>query len=270
MYEFPVETPLSVDLRVASGHCTVTAEERDSATVEVEPLKPDNEKAQQAAADTAVQLDGDQLIVHTPETSGMGWLFGRRTAALKITVHIPLDSTVDAKVASADVICGGRLRALSINDASGDVSAEHVTGDVSINTASGEIRLGRVEGSIKANSASGDLHVDYAGKDITNNSASGDTTLGTTQGEVKVRSASGDLRIACARSGKVKASTASGDVTVGVPAGTGVWLDLNTASGSTTSDLAIGGESPLSGHDLELRISTASGDINVHRVPAAA
>lgn len=269
MYEFPVDAPLSVELHVASGHCTLTAEERDTATVEVEPMKSDNEKAQEAAAETVVELDGDRLLIKTPETSGMGWLFGRRSVALTITVRVPLDSAVDAKIASADVVCHGRLRALTINNASGDVSAEHVTGDVSINTASGDIRLGRVEGSIRANSASGDLRVDYAGDDVTNHSASGDTTIGTTVGDVKFRTASGDLRVGNARSGKVRAGTASGDVTIGVPAGTGVWLDLNTASGTTTSDLAVGGETPLSGHDLELRVSTASGDINVHRVPAA-
>jgi hypothetical protein len=61
--------------------------------------------------------------------------------------------------------------------------------------------------------------------------------------------------------------TASGDVSVGVAAGTGVWLDLNTASGSTTSDLAMGG-GPSEGvreAALEVRIRTASGDIDVHR-----
>jgi DUF4097 and DUF4098 domain-containing protein YvlB len=101
---------------------------------------------------------------------------------------------------------------------------------------------------------------------VSHHSASGSTSLGTTQGTVKVHSASGDLRVARARAGKIKVSTASGDTTIGVPAGTGVWLDLNTGTGTTTSDLAVGGDAPLSGHDLELRIGTASGDIEVHRV----
>jgi len=268
MYEFPVETPLSVDLRVASGSCSITAEECDTATVLVEPVKPDDERARQAAAETVVQLTGDELVIKTPETNGIGWLFGRRTAALRITVRIPLDSALDAKVASAEVRCGGRLRALSVTNASGDVIADHVTGDTTINTASGDIQVSRVDGTVKAKSASGDLRVDYVGGGVSHNSASGDTTLGTTLGGVKIHAASGDIRIGAARSGSVKVTTASGDVSVGVPAGTGVWLDLNTASGTTTSDLTMSGDRPTATHDLELRVSTASGDVEVHRVPA--
>jgi len=268
MYEFPVETPLSVDLRVAAGACVITAEQRDTATVEVEPAKPDDERARQAAANTVVQMTGDQLVIKTPDTEGIGWLFGRRTAALRITAHIPLDSALDARVASAEVHCNGRLRELSINNASGDVVADHVTGNASVNAASGDITIGRVDGSVKAKSASGDLRVDHVGGDASHNSASGDTILGTTLGTVNVHSASGDIRIGAAGSGKVKIRSASGDVTVGVPTGTGVWLDLTTASGSTTSDLAMSGDSPGQRHDLELRVSTASGDIEVHRVPA--
>lgn len=270
MYEFPTDSPVEVDLRVAAGRCDVSAEDGlETITVVVEPMAPANERSGQAADETTVELNGTQLLIKTPDTSGMGWLFGRRTPRLHITARIPAESRLDSKQASADLTCTGRLSALNVGSASGNVHVEHVTGDASIDTASGDVRLGRVEGGVKANCASGDLHVDHVGDGLSNTGASGDTTVGTCLGEVKVHSASGDLHIGSACSGTVKATTASGDVTVGVPAGTGVWLDLNTASGTTTSDLAVGGETPMSGHDLELRASSASGDIEVHRVPAA-
>ncbi|GAA4218511.1 DUF4097 family beta strand repeat-containing protein [Actinocatenispora rupis] len=270
MYEFPCDTPVTAAVRISAGRCDLVAEPRDTVTVEVEPLNGSDERAVQAAADTTVTMSGDKLLVRTPETSGVGWLFGRRMAKLRITVHVPTDSAADFESASADMAATGQLSRLSINNASGDITVERVTGDVTMNTASGDIRVGYVGGTLKAKSASGDVTADRVDGDVQHHSASGDTMLGETHGAVRVHSASGDLSIGAAAAGTVRASTASGDVRVGVPAGTGVWLDLNTASGSTTSDLAVHAGHPLAGHNLELRISTASGDIEVHRVPALA
>ena len=269
MYEFATDTPVSLELRVAAGRCDLTAEPRDTTTVEVEPLDPGDDRARQAADDTVVQLSGHRLIVKTPDTSGVGWLFGRRTAKLRVAIAVPVGSTLDAKVASADLTGTGELGAASIGNASGDVRLERVTGDVSVNTASGDVRLDHVGGSLKANSASGDVEAARVDGDVSHNSASGDTRIGATYGTVKVHSASGDVRIDAVVSGSVKVNTASGDIHFGVPAGTGVWMDLNTGSGMTSSDLSIGSERPLAGHDVELRGSTASGDIEIHRVPAA-
>ena len=268
MYEFATDTPVRIDLRVAAGRCDLTAEQRDSVVVDVAPLKDDDERARQAAADTVVQLSGDELTIKTPETSGVGWLFGRRTARLRITIGVPTDSSLEAKIASADLTCTGRLDTVSVNNASGNVRLDQVTGDLSMNTASGDVRATHVGGNLKSNSASGDIDAGRVDGNVTQNSASGDTRFGETHGSVKVHSASGDVRIDAVVAGSVKANTASGDLHFGVPAGTGVWMDLNTASGTTSSDLSIGGDRPIAGHDVELRGSTASGDIEVHRVPA--
>jgi hypothetical protein len=54
---------------------------------------------------------------------------------------------------------------------------------------------------------------------------------------------------------------------VGVRAGTGVWLDLNTISGTTRNGLDMtAAPSGANGHQLNLRVQTISGDIGVHRV----
>src|SRR5690606_12463897 len=84
-----------------------------------------------------------------------------------------------------------------------------------------------------------------------------------------VRTASGDVQLGSVHGDQVDVVTASGDVSVGVPAGTGVWLDITTASGSTHSDLAMSGEAPPNGAKLALTVRTASGDIHIHRSPLA-
>jgi hypothetical protein len=55
-------------------------------------------------------------------------------------------------------------------------------------------------------------------------------------------------------------------VSIGVAAGTGVWLDLDSASGDTHSDLSMSeGTANPGGATLTLQVRTASGDIDVHR-----
>jgi DUF4097 and DUF4098 domain-containing protein YvlB len=268
MHEFPCTEPVLADVRVSSGRCEIAAEQRDTVTVDVRPVNAGDEKQVRAAEETTVEFDGRRLTVKAPESGGVGWLFGRH-ARLRVSIRLPLDSELDVRVASADLSCTGRYAAANLNTASGNVDADEVTGDASVVSASGDVRLRHVGGAAKVTTASGDLTVGYAGRELTHHGASGDTTLGETHGDVKVRSASGDVRIGAAFRGSVRLTTASGDVRIGVPAGTGVWLDLTTASGTTTSDLAVGADAPLTGHDLELRAATASGDIEITRVTAA-
>jgi DUF4097 and DUF4098 domain-containing protein YvlB len=114
------------------------------------------------------------------------------------------------------------------------------------------VRLRRVDGDLDAHSASGDIEIGDAGA------------------SVRGRTASGDITVLVARRGAVEVKAASGDVSVGVAQGVGVWLDLSTMSGDTTSDLAIGDAAPADGCDLRLTARTMSGDVHVTRAPATA
>ncbi len=77
---------------------------------------------------------------------------------------------------------------------------------------------------------------------------------------------SGDLTIGTARRGRVSAKGASSDVRIGIPAGTPVWADINTVTGSVRSDIASVG-APQEGQDhIELEARTVSGDIVLKQV----
>jgi DUF4097 and DUF4098 domain-containing protein YvlB len=118
-------------------------------------------------------------------------------------------------------------------------------------------------------SASGDLDIGDVSGDVSLSTASGDIALLEAGASVGVDTASGDVEIGVVRRGRTDIRSASGDVGIGVAAGTAVWLDLNTLSGSTRSDLAMTGNgpdpAPPSGATLELRVQTLSGDIHVRR-----
>jgi hypothetical protein len=262
MSEFACAGPVTVDLRLGGGSCEIRAEQRDSALVEVEPYDS-TDAAKEAARDTRVEMSGDTLVITAPETSG--WLF-RRFPRLRVTAAVPAGSNARLRVASADVTCRGEWAQVKVNTASGDVHVDKVAGDMSVNSASGDVHAGRVEGRLTVNTMSGDVTADRVAGAVEVKGASADVEIDELGGDLRSTTASGDVRIGSARKGSITATSASGDLSLGVVAGTGVWLDLNTLSGRTDTDLQMSEHSPPDGHSLSVQVRTMSGDINIHRV----
>jgi DUF4097 and DUF4098 domain-containing protein YvlB len=115
----------------------------------------------------------------------------------------------------------------------------------------------------------GDVEIDRAEGEITARSASGDVRIGDAGDSVSATTASGDVLVRQGARGVYKIRTVSGEVSVGVAKGTGVWLDLSSTSGRTSSDLAVG-DTPVAvaTPDLNLQVRTVSGDIEVVRTHA--
>ncbi|MBM2619912.1 DUF4097 family beta strand repeat protein [Actinoplanes sp. LDG1-06] len=259
MYEFDHPTPVTITLRTHSGVVDLHAEERDSVQVTVEPMD-DRDGSREAADKTRVVLEGDTLVIEVPH-EGRLW---RRTPKLAITARVPVGSTLHGKSAAADIHAAGVWSNVKLDLASSDVELGEATGNVSMDSSSGDLSVGRVGGSAKLETASGDVRVGDVMGDAKVKSASGDVMVGAVGGSVRASTASGDVIVGRLSTGRSEVRTASGDVQVGIAPGTGVWLDLNTASGRTSSELAPKEGDPTGG-SLELRVSTASGDIHIHR-----
>jgi DUF4097 and DUF4098 domain-containing protein YvlB len=274
MQKFDRTTPVAVALRSSRGTVDITAADGAAVEVDVVPLET-SEAAAEAARATQVVLEGDTLYIQTPDASGWNW---RRTPKLAITVRVPTDSSLAVKTASADVRASGRYSVAQVDLASADVAVEEVAGDALLKAASGDLTIGRVGGGLRINSASGDVRVGDVMGDVIAESASGDITIRSVGGSIKAGTASGDVEVGVIRRGQAKLRSASGDIEVGVAAGTGVWLDVSTASGTTRNELFMNGDDPATpaadAATLELRIRTASGDVHIRRVtgdvPAAA
>lgn len=260
MPEFTTPAPIAVRVKMPAGEIDVTATPTDQTTVELRPKHEDDQAAWQLVEDSRVEMDGTHLVVDVPERGRLV----KRTPELHLRIRLPVASRVGATLGSADLRAVGPLSALDVKSASGDVSAEEVGGDVGIHLASGDATLRRVGGRIKIHCASGDVDVRSAAGDVQAHTASGDIVIGDAQRSVTARSASGDVTIESAHRGSVDVTTASGDVRVGVAPGTGVYLDLSSMGGRTSSELTSEDE-PANGPDLRVRVRTMSGDIDVVR-----
>ncbi|HET8661940.1 MAG TPA: DUF4097 family beta strand repeat-containing protein [Micromonosporaceae bacterium] len=266
MPEFTCPGPITLTARLGGGSIEVVAEDRPNATVEVLPYDT-SDSSREAAANTRVEMHDARLHIEAPETGGFVF---RRSPRVRVEARVPTDSALEAKVASADLTAHGRFTSAAVKSASGEVHLDHVTGDATIGTASGDVRVVRVDGALRVNAASGDVSAHAVTGPVTAHAASGGVEIDLAGGSVQAQTASGDVRVGSARRGAVNVTSASGDVEVGVEPGTGVWLDLTTLSGSTRSDLSTS-DAPASGEPaLTIQVRTMSGDIDVHRVKAAA
>jgi hypothetical protein len=273
MKTYQTPTPPRLRLRIPAGRIDVTTWDEPVTEVLVEPSSPGDSTAVEAAAAVRQEVretaDGVEILVES--TGRRSFLGMRRGPDLWVTVRAPHGSRVDAETASADVTVVGRLGEARVETASGDVSIGDVSGAVSLKTVSGEIEAGTIAGENRFATVSGEIDIRSVEGESTVTSVSGDLHVGRARTSIRAKTVSGDLLLDAVNTGEVSLQSVSGDITVGVSAGSRLWMDVASLSGETRSDL-----DPLGGHegehDVELRITanSTSGDVRLFRATAVA
>jgi hypothetical protein len=263
---FDVEGPVEMEIRLASGDIAI--DPSLDGQVEVE-LTAYDEESRQLIEHTRVELTGTHLIVEVPQKRGFsfGLVFGR--SGIGCRIRCPQDSGVSARTKSADVEARGTIGGLNVQTASGDTVADRVTGGVNVKAASGDIRVNWIGAGLNANTASGDITIGTSRGPLNVSTASGDVEVDAAYDNVHANTVSGDQQHRAVMVGNVSAHSVSGDVTIGVRRGSKVYLDCNTVSGDTSSELDMTGDVPAGdGPLVEVRAKTVSGDIRITRAPA--
>jgi hypothetical protein len=277
MPTFPTPEPITLRLKVSSGDVRINAAARTETEVEVRPSNPSSSADVETAQHTVVEHRDGVVVIEAPDERGFG-----RKGSIDVRVDLPEGSAVRGSVASADFGADGRLGAVEVNSASGDVRIDQAgdltiqtasgdvfcrqsDGDAKVQTASGDLRIATVAGRAQVSTASGDASVDEVGGDLRLQAASGDLQVGAVAGSVEAKTASGDVRIGSVRQGEVSADAASGDIQVGIAAGTAAWLDLSSLSGDVNSALDQADDPGDSELTVSVRARTLSGDISIVR-----
>lgn len=278
MYEFHTPDPVRLRIEFGSGDIEIAAMDTDRTTVEVTASR-DDEASREAVAETRVEQRGNDIAVEGPRR----WTFFRREPQLTLRVQMPSDSSVEAKIHSAELTVSGRLAEADVKTGSGDVRLDTVVGETSVQSGSGDVeieragsatrlqsgsgdvRLRAAEGSVNAATGSGDVSIDEVAGPLRANSGSGDLKVDDARGDVQLNTASGDQFLGRVAAGRVRSNAASGDIHIGVADGTAAWLSVNSLSGSVHSELD-GAAPPEEDEDtVEIRVNTVSGDITLVR-----
>ena len=268
---FHTPDPVALFVALGAGSLTVEAADTSESRVDIDGPRAD---------EFTVELHDGHLAVVAPKGRFLGIGHDRHT----VRVVVPTGSDLSTKTGSADTETLGSLGTVTLKTGSGDVEVERADGPLVVDSGSGDIRcheaaaevriksgsgdvdLGDVRGTTGISTGSGDVVIGSVHERTVVKTGSGDLELKRAEADVNLTTASGDLVVGHAPRGRITARNVSGDVRVGIPAGTPVWTDVNTVSGSVASNLESAGK-PADGQDyVELRASTVSGDVHLVQV----
>ncbi len=271
---FETPGPVALNLELPIGEIEIETD-KGATTTSVE-LSGSGGAAEQMVEDARIEsrdrADGQEITVEVRSQRSWFISFDRETITLRI--RCPEGADLDVRTKSADIRVRGSLGDVSAKTASGDLNFDEVSGEVRIKTASGDVHVEDVHGSTSIQTASGDLFISRARGEVSGQLVSGDVFIRDALSAVGLNTVSGDQRIEAVVAGSVDLHAVSGDILVGVRRGSRVYVDCNTISGSTRSELELSdapvaqieAEAPL----VEVRAKTVSGDIAITRAPSPA
>ncbi len=275
--------PLRLNLEIPAGEIEIETGSTDETHVELEALA-NNDAIRELVENSRIELigrgDGHEVVVEAKARHGV-WIsfsrgpdirFGGPDVRLRITC--PHGADLEVRTKSADLRARGEYGTVDLKTVSGDIQVEKAKGTTRIKTASGDVHIENVASSLEVQSVSGDLHVGAVRGDIRAQLVSGDVHVRDAGGSISTNTVSGDQRFEAVQQGRAELKAISGDVMVGVRAGSRVYVDANTLSGSTSSELELSDapvqetqaeDAPL----VELFVKTVSGDVRIERALAA-
>jgi DUF4097 and DUF4098 domain-containing protein YvlB len=243
------ETPgkVKVEVNIPTGDVDIETVDGETTSVQLE-VRGDDADEHEREAQIELRRRGDRYeVVISAQKRRFGLNF--RGREYNVSVTAPHGTDVEANLASADIEGRGQYGEVRINSASGDVEFEEVAGQARVDSASGDVEMASVD-SAKMNSASGDIKIDR------------------TANGADVNTASGDVELRAVVSGEVKVNSASGDIQVGIAKGSRLWVEAQSLSGETSSELELESGAPIESDEgplVELKARTLSGDIDVRR-----
>jgi len=198
------------------------------------------------ATQISVRREGNVVYVETtlPQDDD-SWSWGNNDYAyIDIGIALPASIPVDATDSSGDATFED-LSALTLQDSSGDLNLDRITGLLDVGDSSGDIEIVGA-GSVRVRDSSGDVEIEDVRGDVeVTLDSSGDIEIAKVDGNVKVQQdSSGEIRVEDVKGSVTVESDSSGDIYAGRVSGDFTVRD--DSSGSIEHE-SIGGKVSVPG-----------------------
>jgi putative adhesin len=280
MPTFDTPQPISATIEVVAGDVRLTASERATTTVAVEPTDASNDEDRKAAELTRIEYADNRLLVKTPKVRS--WRARSHGGSVSVTVELPAGSDVHGDAGLADFYSDGPLgqariktglgqirletaARLNLRTGIGDITVDRATGHAELTSGSGEVRVRELSDSAVIKNSNGDTWVGSAVGDLRLHAANGDIAIDRALASVGAKSANGDVRLGEAVRGTVVLESKLGDVEVGIPEGTAAWLDVRSTAGRVHNSLEAAQAPEQGAETVEVRARTTAGNVVIRR-----
>lgn len=265
IHTIPLPGPIHLIVRLGHGSLTVTArDDLVEATVALSATDPG------VLDRCAVELRDQALAVVAPRpgVSDLRGAWRKDRHAVHIAVEVPTGTPVKLATATADVTVTGRIGAADIATGHATIDLGSVAGDLRLRSGNGESRVGDVAGSVQFKGGRVAAHFGEIDGSLVCGFGSGTVAARRVRGDLRARAGSGSTSVDAVH-GNVDLATGSGSLTVGVPDGVSVRLDVMTGSGVLHSELPLEHAPRAGSRAVTLRAQTGNGDVHLVRAPAA-
>jgi len=255
--EFDVSPGGDLNIKVPGADVEIVSATSDRAEILVFLDARDMDKARTYFEDLDFEVgsDGNKVYVNANSADKNRWGWNRHGHA-HITVRAAIPSQFNADVSTSG----------------GDISVEHLNGELKLATSGGDIELGAIEGrEINVTTSGGDIDAGSLSGRVKLTTSGGDIDLGSVNGsEISVRTSGGDIDAGMLEAPNVDVRTSGGDISLGTVKGDAV---VKTSGGDIeVGQLAGGLDAATSGGDIEvhltatagLSLSTTGGSIDIH------
>jgi len=280
MPSFDTPEPISAAIDVAVGDVRITAGDRVTTVVDVQPSDASSEDDVKVADRTRVEYADGRLLIKAPRLRS--WLPRRDGGSVDVTIELPAGSHVQGAGQFADFHGDGRLGecriktgvgsirlemvgALSAKTGIGDITVDRSTGHAEITAASGDVRVRELDASAMIRNSSGDTWVGVAGGDLRIKAASGSIAVDVARATVAAKSAKGDVRLGEVERDSVVLETRVGDLEVGIREGTAAWLDVRASAGRVQNALDAADAPDSSARTVKVHARTSVGNVLIRR-----
>jgi hypothetical protein len=280
MPSFDTPDPITATVHVVAGDVRISAGDRDTTSVSVEPTDASSDEDRKAAELTRVEYTNGQLLVRAPKLRS--WVPRSTGGSINVTIELPAGSGVHGGSGLADFTCDGPLGecriktglghirleqagTLSLKTGIGDISVNRATGHAELTAGSGEVRVRELESSAVIKNSNGDTWVGLASGDLRVSAANGAISIEQARASVVAKSANGDVRLGEAVRSSVVLESKLGDLEVGIPEGTAAWLDVRAIAGRVHNALEAADGPEPSAETVEVRARTSAGDVVIKR-----
>ena len=143
MPTFDTPQPISATVEVILGDVRISADERATTVVEVQPSDATNKEDVAAAEQTRIEFSGGRLLVKAPKLRS--WLPRHTGGSVDVTIALPAGSDLHGSAASADFSCDGRFGDCRLRLGIGQIRVEQA-GALDLKNGSGDIDVGLATG----------------------------------------------------------------------------------------------------------------------------